>query len=408
MRKVQTAEPLFIYLFGANLLKHVDLYLNWIEAADSRPNGLKILPLTSISFGILSSQRKQIDYYRKRGVKILITPPLMSNVAITIFLVINAMKFKRVFVHLRKRSHVPVWLASLITPSRIKCVVELEGLESSERDYLERMKGKKTKLEIFQGKIAGFVQSVKHRNTLRFSDGLITGSDELRTLLADSGYSKPIEVFPTGFSSDFFFFDQDLRQKVREKNGWKDNYVFVFSGGTKPWQRLDKAVEIFSMVESKSLVEKPFFLLLLRETEQAPVRALLGERIHQKNIRIIDADFPEVNSYLNASDIGFLLRDPHPMNTYCSPAKGGEYLASGLPMITSKTVSVYAPIVLRHNLGVVFEDLDDRLEILRKLTSGLPQCNRGEIATQIARQNYDVSSHIDDYIFFLKDLSGMH
>ena len=53
---------------------------------------------------------------------------------------------------------------------------------------------------------------------------------------------------------------------------------------------------------------------------------------------MIEAAYHEVNSYLNAADAGFLLREQSPLNEVASPTKFAEYCLTGLPVIMQNTV----------------------------------------------------------------------
>ena len=53
---------------------------------------------------------------------------------------------------------------------------------------------------------------------------------------------------------------------------------------------------------------------------------------------MIEAAYHEVNSYLNAADAGFLLREQNPLNEVASPTKFAEYCLTGLPVIMQNTV----------------------------------------------------------------------
>jgi hypothetical protein len=49
---------------------------------------------------------------------------------------------------------------------------------------------------------------------------------------------------------------------------------------------------------------------------------------------------------------------PAPSKTACSPVKNGEYLACGLPIVTTTAIGDYTSLVVRRRVGVVVESLD--------------------------------------------------
>ncbi len=68
----------------------------------------------------------------------------------------------------------------------------------------------------------------------------------------------------------------------------------------------------------------------------ASIRALQSRS--QGYIRVIEAAYHEVNSYLNAADAGFLLREKNLLNEGASPTKFAEYCLTGLAVIMENTV----------------------------------------------------------------------
>jgi glycosyltransferase involved in cell wall biosynthesis len=69
----------------------------------------------------------------------------------------------------------------------------------------------------------------------------------------------------------------------------------------------------------------------------------------------LSVDRNEVPGYLNAADIGFLLRARHPLNEVASPVKFGEYLASGLTVISSPGIGDVSRLIEREGLGILVD-----------------------------------------------------
>jgi glycosyltransferase involved in cell wall biosynthesis len=165
-------------------------------------------------------------------------------------------------------------------------------------------------------------------------DGALFVSNPLRTVCGRLVEDKPTTVIPCAASEDIFFFDECLRACSREKLGYAaDHRVFVFSGGMQPYQCVDLTVEIFR----KLAAEDPAVRLLII-TPNAPTAIQALQSRNQASIRVIEATYHEVNSYLNAADAGFLLREKSLSNEGASPTKFAEYCLTGLPVIMQNTV----------------------------------------------------------------------
>ena len=135
-------------------------------------------------------------------------------------------------------------------------------------------------------------------------DGAVFVSNPLQGVCGRLLEDKPTAVIPSAASEDVFFFDECLRARSRQKLGYSaDHRVFVFSGGMQPYQCLDRTVEIFHKLIAEDVTAR---LLIMTPNVPASIRALQSRS--QGYIRVIEAAYHEVNSYLNAADAGFLLK----------------------------------------------------------------------------------------------------
>ena len=100
----------------------------------------------------------------------------------------------------------------------------------------------------------------------------------------------------------------------------------------QPYQCLDLTVEVFHKLAEDVTAR----LLIMTPNAPTSIRALQSQS--QGYIRVIEAAYHEVNSYLNAADAGFLLREKNPLNEGASPTKFAEYCLTGLPVIMQNTV----------------------------------------------------------------------
>jgi glycosyltransferase involved in cell wall biosynthesis len=73
---------------------------------------------------------------------------------------------------------------------------------------------------------------------------------------------------------------------------------------------------------------------------------------------VISSLVEEVGKYLEASDLGLLLRENHVVNRVASPTKFAEYLLCGLPVVISPWVGDFSELVEAHRLGLVINPMD--------------------------------------------------
>jgi len=143
---------------------------------------------------------------------------------------------------------------------------------------------------------------------------------------------KRIHIIPNGVNCEIFRPDTDARNEIREKLSVGDDLLVVYSGSFG-----------HGMNDLDTLLETAF---LLRETGGMKFM-LIGEgdkhadfeeaarRKHLSNIIYIPSKSPaELNSYLNAADIGFIPRRELDCDTGGNvPVKMFEYMAVGLPVL---------------------------------------------------------------------------
>jgi hypothetical protein len=191
-------------------------------------------------------------------------------------------------------------------------------------------------------------------------DGAVFVSKPLQGVCGRLLEDKPTAVIPSAASEDVFFFDESLRVRSRQKLGYSaDHRVFVFSGGMQPYQCLDRTVEVFHKLIAEDVSAR---LLIMTPNAPASIRALQSRS--QGYIRVIEAAYHEVNSYLNAADAGFLLREKNLLNEGASPTKFAEYCLTGLAVIMENTVK--DAFDMARTLGNLIEltDLDVHLPII--------------------------------------------
>lgn len=146
---------------------------------------------------------------------------------------------------------------------------------------------------------------------------------------------KNIFLIPSLASSDLFFFNKDIRQRMRKHLKIKNNTrVFIYVGGMQNYQKFPQTLNFFN--DLKKYDKNIILLVLTNNTSEAMSFIKDNDSVILKNVK-----FEEVNNYLNASDFGLLIRDDNYANNAGSPTKFAEYAMTGLQIISSPSVSDY-------------------------------------------------------------------
>lgn len=185
-----------------------------------------------------------------------------------------------------------------------------------------------------------------------------------------------VAVFPTVVNSKYFYSDRSISEKIREDlNICKDDIVFTYSGGLDYWQNVDMLLESFARALKK---QKNIFLLLLTKRKITMQSKMKNYDIERNKYLIVSSNYWDVGKYLNAADVGLLIRDKTITNLVACPIKLNEYLACGLDVIT--TILYYDDVT---NLILVDFDVE---ALTQKMVS---YRKRNGIKNKFIRSNVD-------------------
>jgi len=162
--------------------------------------------------------------------------------------------------------------------------------------------------------------------------------------------------------------------------------VFVYSGSTVDWQLPAVTVALFKKI--KEMIPEAFLLFL---TNNLSCARKYFKEIDKGDYLLISLPNSEVPAYLNAADIGILLREKNLVNFVASPIKFGEYLCCGLPVIISSGIGDTEEIIERHGIGRLIDLKDLNIE-KNDLIQLLDNINRERIE-KIGKELFSVESY---------------
>lgn len=244
-------------------------------------------------------------------------------------------------------------LVKKISP-KTKIIIDIHGAAAEEAAY--------------QGESIECVSAYRNyeRRAVESVDYIICQSDEMKRYIVneyDVDACK-ICVYRCGVDINHFRIDDVKRKTIREKLGFSENdIVFVYSGGLHPWQRVGEALDLF---EKYHVINRASKFLVLTGSGEELHEMIKKKGIDNSNNHIVSMCLPfvEVPDYLNACDVAFLLRHNHTMNAVASPTKLAEYLACGLPVISSRvSMKWVTPEAMK--FVIVEEDMSDVEDITR-------------------------------------------
>lgn len=195
------------------------------------------------------------------------------------------------------------------------------------------------------------------RYVTRNADLIFCVSRKMRDYVATKhGVSKSkFVITPTSVDTDLFSYSEDKKKEVRSRLALNDKFVVIFMGHVKSWQVNNVFVILFRALKEK--IGNIHFLIL---TNGVKVFEEMFKKcgIKEDCYSVYSVKHEEVRDYAIAGDIGVLLRENSIVNQVAAPAKFGEYLALGVPVVVTNGIGDTEDVIKKYKVGVVLEGTD--------------------------------------------------
>lgn len=166
------------------------------------------------------------------------------------------------------------------------------------------------------------------------------------------GYVAPTFEVPISVEDAFFrTLDQSASRRLL---GLPEHApILVYCGGAQEYQCLHEMRELLVRVAQ----HLPNVLLLAVSRDDEKFQEVFHDMLARVIVRpALKEDVPHL---LMAGDAGLLLRRDQVLNRVACPTKFAEYLACGLPVVTTPWAGHAAELVEMHNAGLVISDVND-------------------------------------------------
>ncbi len=163
-----------------------------------------------------------------------------------------------------------------------------------------------------------------------------------------------VDVVPCSVDTNKFIYDVETRENMRQRLNVSRKIVFIYCGSIERWQRLDKVIEFFKIANTIS--RDVHLLLLINGDKRIINNILISSGLNMESVTLTSADHNDVPRFLMAGDVGLIIRDDNLLNAVSFPTKFGEYLSSGLFIISTRGVRDIANFIASYNdTGYVIE-----------------------------------------------------
>jgi hypothetical protein len=209
------------------------------------------------------------------------------------------------------------------------------------------------------------------------------------------------------FKKGKLFFNEELRQEYRSKLNWNSSPIVAYVGNVYyPWQNISKTIKIYKRIKNE-LNENAKLLLLINKKDHPKALEFIDKyHLNKTDFYLTEVNNDEINGYLNASDIGIVLRDLHEMNKVVTSGKFLDYLGCGLPVITTSVLLNFNNSTKINQYGIILDDLNvvripiNRISNLLNFDSII----RKEISAW-SNENLSLDTMSSEYINLLKKLN---
>lgn len=249
------------------------------------------------------------------------------------------------------RNHVPAAMAMLASRlSGCRTIFDLRGLMAEE--YVDAGHWKRGGAPY---RLAQWVQ----RAALQRADGVVTLTEVVRPHLSETkAGSDATFVIPCCADVEAIVARADQRDLVREELGIEsDQPVMVYVGKFGGWY-LDQEMAEFVAAASRSTSSLVF--LIVTQADPAPMLNELARRgVGVDGHRVLRAEHEQIGRFLAAANVGISFVKPCFSKISSSPTKVGEYLAAGLPVVSTAGIGDVDSLLRDDRVGVLIDEFSE-------------------------------------------------
>jgi glycosyltransferase involved in cell wall biosynthesis len=230
---------------------------------------------------------------------------------------------------------------------------------------------------------------------------------EIRSWRMIRNQPLPLQVIPCCVDIGLFQPDQPeaARQQLRERLGFSGSELVIsYVGAVGTWYMLDEMLDFFQ----RALLRYPDarFLFITQEDENMIYRKAAGRGIPASAILVRKANREEVPLYLSLCQVSIFFIKPVYSKKASSPAKLGEIMSMGIPVICNSNIGDTDRIIREAGAGAIvrsfttdeYDFVINDLERLRQLPK--------EPIREAARNIFSLEQGVSRYKAIYQKLTG--
>lgn len=246
------------------------------------------------------------------------------------------------------RSHVPAFMALLARPfTNARVLFDIRGLMADE--YADAGHWRAT---------GWLYRTVKALETFLYrADGFVVLTERARQELFPTGAAKPLEVIPCCFDAARFAGGNERTPAVRAAIGAEGRTVIVYAGSLGGAYLARELAAFFRVALAR---DRGAFLLVLTQSRREIITDQLRQAgVGEGDFHVVYVSPDDLPAYLAASDVAVSMVKPSYSKIAMSPTKFAEYLAAGLPVISTRGIGDLDAQIARERVGVLLDAFTD-------------------------------------------------
>ncbi len=174
------------------------------------------------------------------------------------------------------------------------------------------------------------------------------------------GQPIPIKVIPCCANTDKF---DPQKSSASQKNQLREglgiaqtDFLLMYTGAIGTWYMLE---EMFDFFKRLLLQREAKFLFITYDDPENILRVARSKNINEELIHIVKAKHTDVPSLLSISDLSIFFIRPLYSKMASSPAKQGEIMSMGIPIICNSNIGDSDRIIREADGGMIIRSFND-------------------------------------------------
>jgi glycosyltransferase involved in cell wall biosynthesis len=289
-------------------------------------------------------------------------PPVISTLYDCFNLLFHARKLCRNerFNIVHCRSYIPALIGiHLKKYFKMKFIFDMRGFYAD-----ERIDGRIWKQSSYLYRILYKFFKRQEERFLTKADYTICLTERARTEILGwkiiPGQPIPIKVIPCCANTNRFDpakISAEEKKRLRENLSIKDSdFLLMYTGAIGTWYMLEEMFDFFKRLLMKCNTK---FLFITYDDPENILRVARAKNINEDLIRIVKAQHIQVPSLLSISDLSIFFIRPLYSKMASSPAKQGEIMSMGIPIICNSNIGDSDRIIREANGGMIVRSFTD-------------------------------------------------